>query len=264
MELMVVCAIFSSITLITFLVYGDARTIMKRSSSRMTSEQTIRTAMQRMLPMLSSVYTPSFLPNVGHFYETPQLPFPAGTTANTFTAGAPGTDSIIFYAPGDLIDVSSVLYPVQDNNTTTGSGETWNPKAGPKLYEIRLDYTYQNDPYAAYQPDQTATSGPAPLILRPLVLREMLIPSHPVTGQIQYLVPPTGSSGNPTGSNSPAASTPTRVLARGLSDCRFYMPSGGQLSVNIYAQDREQNANTARAATIHTSNLQTTLNLLTP
>lgn len=273
-ELLVVCSIFISISTVTFLLYNESRAIMLRSSSRFGSEQSLREAVGRTSSLVQSAYTPPISSSYLRFYENPQVtlnnPFPAGVTSGSFlSTTGPGPDSILFYACTDLVDLNQALYPIYNNDVTI-----WNPYAGPKLYELRLDHTYAVDSYAAYQPDQAAVAGPAPLVMRPLVLREMLIPPHNVDGSanlsgspsgiVQYLVPPAIAGGNPTGSDTPVATTPTRVVARGLSDCRFWLPQGNQLTLCAYAQDREGTQNNARGRFINTTVLPNTVFLLTP
>jgi type II secretory pathway pseudopilin PulG len=261
-ELLVSVSLFSLIASVTFLLYQDGQAIMARSTARMDSRQVERDALGRMMPFLAGAYVPP-ITGVTNFYESPNpnwvagaAAYPAGATASSFSSsGPPGTDSIIFFAAGDLLNGSVALSPV-----TSWTFGAYDPSAGPKLYEIRLDTTYLNDPLASYQPDQLAVPGGiAPLIQRPLVIRELYMPQALVP-PFQYLVPPTAMSPSPSGSALPAPSTPTRVLSRKLSDVRFYLaPAGGGISVAVYGQDREGTTNKARGTFITTTSLNSVL-----
>ena len=236
-ELLTSMSIFYLIAAVTFLLYNDARASINRSMARLDSHQLSRLALQRSGLLLQSAYIPP-INNV-------TSPFEMG---NSLFGN--GTQSVTFYAPGDLIQDNATLYPVV---AETGP---YNPSAGPKLYQINLDATYQLDPGAAYQPDQPAVPGPPPLLMRTLVMREMYIPDHSQPySTIQYLVSP-GSSPQP--STTPNASTPTRILGQRLSDAHFALAPGGRgLTVTMAAQGREGTLNSGQLPTIQTFALST-------
>lgn len=261
-ELLVSMSLFMIISTITFVLYNDGRAIMNRSSNRIDAGQRIRVALERLNPIVSSAYVPP-ITNVGTFYESPianptsSPAFPPGTNSTSFTSTTGlGTDSMIFFSPGDLVNTAVPLTPVV--NWTFGS---YDPTAGPKLYEIRLDRTYAPDTYAGYQVDQTPVGRP-PLILKTLVMRELYMPPdiNTTAPTLRYLIPPATAGGSPQPSAVPVASTPTRHIGRGLSDVRFQVATGGGgVEVVLYAQDRESTANSGYGEPIVTTNLSTTL-----
>ena len=249
-ELLVAMSLFAVISTVTFLSYNHARQTIFRSSARMDSAQRQRHAMQRVSTALSSAYVPP-INNVTSPLETPNLPYPPGVNpSDPLSAPGPGCDSIIFYAPCDLITPGAKLYPV------TAQTGPYNPASGPKLYEIRLDAVYQNDPAAAYQPDQPSVHGTPPLVMKRLIMREMYIPDHTAPySRIAYLVT---QGGSPQPSIAPQPATPTLVLAQMLSDFRFWMaPAGSGFRVAASSQDREATLNTAQPKTIKTTSLTT-------
>ena len=241
-ELMVSMSLFVVIATITFVLYSDGRAVMTRSANRIDGGQRIRLALERLNLVISSAYVPP-ITNVGTFYESPianptsSPAFPPGTNTASFSSNTgQGTDSMIFFSPGDLVNTAVPLTPVV--NWTFGS---YDPTTGPKLYEIRLDRTYAPDTYAGYQVDQTPVGRP-PLVLRTLVLRELYMPPNinSSTPTLAYLIPPATTAGSPQPSTVPLASTPTRHLGRGLSYVRFQVATGGGgVEVVLYAQDRE-------------------------
>ena len=261
-ELLIAMSLFSIISTITFILYKDGRGIMTRSANRMDGRQRTRFALERLAPIVSSAYVPP-ITSVSTFYGAPianaagSPSFAPGTNATSFASSSGmGTDSMIFFAPGDLVNTAVPLTPVV--NWTFG---TYSSEAGPKMYEIRLDWIYARDTYADYQVDQTA-KGRGPLILRPLMLRELYMPAdiNSATPTIRYLIPPSSASGSPQPSVKPVATTPTRCLARNLSDARFKLaPGGGGVVVSIYAQDRENTTEARFGEPIVTSTLTTVL-----
>ena len=242
LELLVSMALFAVVSVVTLLAYNHARQTIFRSSARMDSVQRQRKAMQRVCSVLSSAYVPP-INGVTSTVERPNLPYPSGlNAADPLSSLGPGCDSIMFYAPCDLIAAGAKLHPVAARVDSSYS------EVGPKLYEIRLELAYQTDLEATYQVDQAAVPGTAPLVFRQLILREMYIPDHSGPyASIAYMNPPAGSGGSPQPSLAPLANTPSTILAQRLSDCRFSIaPGGSGFKIRVSSQDREATLNSQR------------------
>jgi type II secretory pathway pseudopilin PulG len=267
LELLVSMSLFGVITLITFVLYDSARLSISRSSQRIESRQLTRAALQRVTPLLTAAYPPP-ITNYSKAFDggnSGALSYNPSPSPVPVDLATKGQDSVIFYAPGDLLDIHgpSELYPV--NSTATVPFINAVTQTSPKLYELRLDPAAGYDVpagFTGYTTSLSDGSGVLPaLVLRNLVLRQMYIPDHSTAyASVQYLYLPTPT--DPEGISSPVATTPTRIIASRLLDVRFTPIGQTGTQVQVASQYRT-NTLVKGVTNVTTDVLNTTVYFLT-
>lgn len=150
-ELLVAGGLLSAVATLTTLMFTNLRATINRSGREMEATQRARLALERVPPLLSAAYVPALGGATGAL-ETPIAPLASGaSSSDPLDAGGPGNDSVLFYAPSDLMAKTPSL-PLPDSIT-------------PHLYEIRLKSTSSTDPSGMNR------------TLRALVLQEYNLPA---------------------------------------------------------------------------------------